>query len=117
MEYRRGGLLARLEAFSDEWEVPGDPYFAVTDLPWSIMLQQDVRAGLDVALRIGGVDFRPLRTDEGTVAWDRDVVRAELGVGYRLARNAGLRATLAEGWTDRDDPSDALVALRLWWEF
>ncbi len=117
-EWRRGATLARAEFWVDQWEIPFVKR-TVSDLPWSLALQQDLSPGFYLAGRLGGIFFRPTDNSSGeSVAWDDDVIRAELAAGYRLALNAGLKASFGNAWTPGGiDPSDGLVSLQLWWEF
>ena len=115
--FARGPLIARAEALRDRWEVPnvGD----AVDWSYTAEAQVDVLAGVFVAGRWGHIDFRPVGDGAGgEQEWDYDVTRWEGGVGYRLARNAGLLASAftnveATGGAHEDD----LLALRLWWAF
>ena len=117
-EWRRGATLARAEVWLDQWELPF-VMRTVSDLPWSVALQQDLRPGFYLAGRLGGIFFRPTENSSGeSVAWDDDVVRAELAAGYRLAVNAGRKMSVGNAWTPGGiDPADGLFALQLWWEF
>ena len=72
-----------------------------------------------MAARWGRIDFRPVSDGAGGMEdWDYDVTRYEGGLGYRLARNAGIIASafrnVEAAGGERDDD---LVALRLWWAF
>ena len=49
-----------------------------------------------------------------------DIARYEIGVGYRLARNAGLLGTFLHHENEElvgGDPDDDLFTVRLWWAF
>ena len=52
----------------------------------------------------------------GLLDWDRDVLRLEGSLGYRLARNAGV---LLSGYGQEADGegSTVLTGLRAWWAF
>lgn len=117
-EWRRGGTLARAEFWVDQWALPFVQR-TVTDLPWSVAVQRDISPGFYLAGRVGGILFRPTENLAGeSVAWDDDVMRAELAAGYRLALNAGLKASIGNAWTPGGiDPADGLFAIQLWWEF
>ncbi len=125
VEWRRGGTVARAELWWDEWQVrfATNPILCLPfrELPWSVELQQDLRPGLYVAGRVGGLDFLEADHSEysglGPVEWDDDFVRFEAAVGYRLARNAGLVAEVSDGITEGvREARDRRLSLRLWWD-
>ena len=110
--------MVRGELFRDRWEVPwvgDDP----VEWSWYVEAQRDLLPGLWVAGRVAGMDFNTL-TDEGGSSreWDRDVLRWEVGAGYRIVRNLELRGqvglTRSEGPVD---PDDDLLSLQAWWAF
>lgn len=110
----RGPLVLRAEYMHDAWDVPNVEDRAI-DRGYSIEAQIDVAAGWSTAVRMGGIDFRPLGT---TGDWDWDVTRLEAALGYRIAVNAGVMATFGSTWQDGPlDPDDDLAGVRLWWAF
>ena len=121
LEWKRGGTLARGELWFDTWEVPFTDGTPFRDVPWSVMLQQDLAPGFYLAGRLGGMRYLEVDVPgRGRDRWDDDTLRAELGAGWRLARNAGLKATVFENWTFGEvepEPRDGLLAIQLWWEF
>ena len=120
-----GRTKLRGEIFHDMWQVPNvrdEP----ADLSWYLEGEQDLAAGLAVAARYGRIHFMGLEPGPGDPSygsglasrWDYDVSRLQIGAGYRLARNAGIRI---EGtFNDTSGPHlvrNNLTALQLWWEF
>ena len=78
--------------------------------------------------RYGYVDFRSISDGLGSASsrpggrseWDHDIARCEVGIGYRLARNARLLGTFMHNENEElvgGDPDDDLFAVRLWWAF
>lgn len=123
----RGPLMARAEVIGDRWRVPN-----VSDDPvewaYGAEAQIDVLAGFSLAVRCGLLDFRSV--DDGLLAvstrpggradWDHDIACYEIGIGDRLARNAGLLGTFMHNQNEEQvggDPDDDLFAVRLWWAF
>jgi hypothetical protein len=92
---------------------------------YNLEAQIDVAAGVFVSGRFGMLDFRPLNDGLGTGSslpggqadWDYDTARYEFGMGYRLARNAGLLGSFMHNVTTWQDPDDDLWSVRLWWRF
>ena len=123
----RGPLMARAEDIRDRWMVPNvseDP------VEWAYGAEAQINgvAGFSIAVRYGYVDFRSVSDDLGTAStrpggradWDHDIARYEIGLGYRLARNAGLLGTFLHNENEElvgEDPDDDLFAARLWWAF
>jgi len=122
--FARGSLVARGELLKDHWDVPN---LAQDLVEWGYNLeaQIDVAAGVSVSGRLGLLDFRPLNDGLGTASplpggqadWDYDTARYEFGMGYRLARNAGLLGSFMHNVTTVLDPDDDLWSVRLWWRF
>jgi len=115
--WARGPAVVRGEVIEDRWEVPNvgdDP----VDLSWYLEAQADLFAGAYGAMRVGRMDFMTVEDGSARGEWDYDLTRIQVGAGYRLARNAGLRA---EWMTNRSrgplDPEDDLWSVQLWWEF
>lgn len=125
-----GGSTLRAEAFHDTWGVPNVGY-GVVDVSWYVEAEHDVDrvTGLTVAARYGAIHFLDVAgSGSGTAypengagygaGWDYDVSRLQIGAGYRLARNAGIRGEYAfNGSAARDDLRDDLFSVQLWWEF
>ena len=117
LSWARGPVVARAEVLHDRWQVPNvgdDP----VEWGYSLEVQTDLSAGLSAAVRAGFLDFRPLENGAATRNWDFDAARYEASLAYRLARNAGILASVA--FNDQHaaiDPADDLLALRLWWAF
>jgi len=111
----------------DRWVVPNvseDP----VEWAYGAEVQIDVVAGFSLALRCGLLDFRSVDDGQGAAStrpggradWDHDIARYEIGVGYRLARNAGLLGMFMHNQNEEQyggDPTDDLFAVRLWWAF
>jgi adenylate cyclase len=124
--YALGRTTVRAEAFADRWEVPNVPESA-WDLSYYLEGEVRVRAGLYAAARFGEIRFNKLDEASGAGAayagdearWDYNTRRLQLAAGYRLARNAGVRAEYMLNRTARPggDPSDDLFSVQLWWEF
>jgi class 3 adenylate cyclase len=116
--YSRGPLVARGELFHDSWDVP-NVSDAADDLSWYVEAQSDVVAGLWLAARFGAIHYLDLENGSGSPAtWDYDVRRLQASVGYRLVRNAEIKAE----WMRNDlsgprDPSDNLLSFQLWWSY
>ncbi|MGY8800004.1 MAG: adenylate/guanylate cyclase domain-containing protein [Longimicrobiales bacterium] len=112
--FARGPLVARAQVLFDSWEVPNIGEKLV-EIGYGVEAQLDVSAGFFFSGRIGVLDFRPMA---GTSSdWDHDVARYEAGVGYRLARNAGLLGSFMHNATSVADPHDDLWSFRMWWRF
>jgi hypothetical protein len=112
----RGATVARAEVIADFWEVPNiEP--RLHEVAYAAEVQRDFFAGLSIAGRVGYIDFRPISNGGGArVDWDRDVVRLEGAVGYRLVRNAGV--LLSGYWQDAGaGGSTVLSGVRMWWAF
>jgi adenylate cyclase len=120
----KGPASLRFESFFERWKVPRiEP--RAKDVAFYIEGQVDLMPGLWVAGRFNRIDFLDLDIDRPTtlpgpddLQWDYDVNRLQLAVGYRLARNAELRAEY--DWTTTAgprDPSDNLLSVQWWWAF
>ncbi|MGE0159671.1 MAG: hypothetical protein AB7T31_09685 [Gemmatimonadales bacterium] len=116
LSFARGAWVLRGEVVLDRWEVPNLPD-RPTEIAYGAEAQVDVAAGWSAAARVGYVDFRPLAGGpSGSTDWDRDVVRAEGSLGYRVVRNAGV--LLSGYWQDAGSGGDTVLSgLRLWWAF
>jgi adenylate cyclase len=125
--YAIGRTILRAEAFADRWEVPNVPDDA-WDVSYYLEGELRVRAGAYVAARFGEIRFNRLGRGFGSgspyeggddLRWDYDTRRLQLAAGYRLARNAGIRAEYMINRTDRPqgDPSDNLFSIQLWWDY
>jgi len=111
----RGPAMIRGEFVRDLWEVPGVPGERAEDLSWYLEAQVDLSPGVWIAGRYNGLHFRPLDDRE---PWDHDVLRSQLGAGYRLARNAEVRFEWGHTSTSGPvDPADDLLSLQVWWAF
>ena len=116
LSFARGAWNVRGEVVLDRWDVP-NLEDRPTDIAYGIEAMVDVSVGWTAGARIGYLDFRPLGGGAGVpVDWDRDVVRLEGSLGYRLARNAGV---LLSGYGQEADGegSTLLTGLRAWWAF
>lgn len=116
----------RAEAFHDRWVVPNvadDPI----DISWSVEARQKLHPDLFVAARLGQIrfneiDYRGIDYDgvlvEGRDRWDYNARRFQVAFGYRLARNAEVRAEFMSNATEGPlDPDDDLFSIQLWWAF
>lgn len=123
--FKYGGTVLRGELFHDTWGVPNVGY-GVVDVSWYAEAQQTLAAGFTLAARYGRIHFLPLEVEEWTspdgtevsVPWDFDVGRLQLGAGWRMLRNAGVRAELS--LNESRDPVERrndLWSAQLWWEF
>ena len=114
--FERGRTTVRGEVFLDRWEVPNlddDP----VDVAWYAETRYDLTAGLFVAARWNEMRFNDLPLGDTKEAWDHDVRRIQIGAGYRIVQNSGVRAEYALSRTDGIDPRDDLFALQWWWQF
>jgi class 3 adenylate cyclase len=120
-----GRTKLRGEVFRDSWEVP-NVFDDAVDVSWYVEGEQGVAPGLAVAARYGRIHFMQL--DPGPTGqsygsgdaarWDYGVSRLQLGAGYHIARNAGVRAEATlNGSVAPESPRNDLFALQLWWEF
>jgi hypothetical protein len=116
VSFARGSLTVRGEVILDRWEVPNLPS-RPTEIAYGLEAQTDVATGWSVAGRVGYIDFRPLAGGSaGPTDWDRDVVRAEGSVGYRIVRNGGL--LLTGYWQDAGLGGETVLSgIRAWWAF
>jgi class 3 adenylate cyclase/peptidyl-tRNA hydrolase len=116
--FTRGPVIARAELFHDSWDVP-NVSDAANDLSWYVEAQSDVLAGLWLAARFGAIHYAALGGGGGGASvWDYDVRRLQGSVGYRMVRNAEVKAEWI--WNDMSgplDPSDDLLSLQLWWAY
>ena len=120
-----GRTKLRAEIFHDSWEVPNVSDDAV-DISWYVEGEQVVATGFALAARYGRIHFMELESGPGDPAygsgdsarWDYGVSRLQLGAGYRVARNAGVRAEATlNGSASPQTLRDNLFSLQLWWEF
>jgi hypothetical protein len=114
--FARGRTTLRGELFINRWQVPNlddDP----RDLSWYLESRYSIAAGLFVAARWNEIRFNDLTLDGSAEPWDRDVRRIQLGAGYRILRNTGVRAEYVLNRTRSDDPRDNLFAIQWWWAF
>jgi hypothetical protein len=125
--FKYGRTKLRGEAFHDAWGVPNVGY-DVIDLSWYVEAEQSVATAVTLAARVGGLHFLEMRGAVDTAdpnydaryaaRWDYDIRRLQIAAGYRLARNAGLRAEVM--LNDAVGPVRArnnLLAAQFWWEF
>jgi hypothetical protein len=116
VSFARGALTVRGEVILDRWEVP-NLSSRPTEIAYGLEAQTDVAPGWSVAGRFGYIDFRPLAGGSARPTdWDRDVVRVEGSVGYRIVRNGGV---LVSGyWQDAGIGGETVLSgLRAWWAF
>jgi hypothetical protein len=116
--FTRGRWALRGEAYHDTWQmpnVPDDP----TDISWYAEAQVDLATGLSAAVRYGQILFGEVDDPtDGARVWDWDASRLQLGLGYRIYRNLGVRGEYALNRNEGPvDPSDDLVSLQAWWTF
>jgi hypothetical protein len=122
--FKYGRTKLRGELFHDTWGVPNVGYGAV-DVSWYAEAEQAVSPAFTLAARVGAIHFLKMSGGEGAgsgwdygTPWDYNVRRLQLASGYRVARNAGIRAELMLNGTAAPlKPRDNLAALQLWWEF
>ncbi len=123
--FARGPVMARAEVIHDRWVVP-NVNEDVVEWAYGAEAQVDIATGFSVAVRFAYLDFTSISDGLGTASsrlggradWDYDFARYEIGLGYRLARNAGLLATFMHN--DQlfvQDPDDDLLAFRMWGAF
>jgi len=114
--FARGRTTMRSELFIDSWEVPNlqdDP----GDVSWYLESSWKAAAGLIIAARWSEIRFQHLDGDTTAGPWDHDVRRLQLGAGYRILHNTGIRVEYLRGWTRGIDPRDDLVSVQVWWDF
>jgi hypothetical protein len=107
----------RSELFLDSWDVPNvaDP---ADELSWYVEAQSDVVAGLWLAARFGAIRYEELTSGGATTAWDYDARRVQLSAGYRLVRNAELKAEwMGDHLSRPSEPRDDLISFQLWWAY
>jgi class 3 adenylate cyclase len=116
--FSRGHVTLRGELFVNRWEVPNvapDP----RDVSFYVEAAVRVATGLTLAGRWNELRFNRLPGAGGADAlWDFDVRRIQLGAGYRLLHNAGIK--VEHGLTrtlGTRDPRDDLTSIQLWWAF
>jgi hypothetical protein len=114
--FARGMWNVRGEVVVDRWEVP-NLAARPAEIAYGAEALIDLAAGWSVGARVGYLDFRPLEGGSNApVDWDRDVLRTEASLGYRIVRNAGV---LVSGyWQDAGLGGDTVLSgLRAWWAF
>jgi class 3 adenylate cyclase len=116
--WRSGRNRLRGELLHDTWRVPNVGY-DVVDVSWYVEGERVVTPGLSVAARVGAIRFQGL-ADTGTTydrgaPWDHDVQRIQAAVGYRIARNAGVRGEVLSN--HGAGGGARLASFQLWWEF
>jgi hypothetical protein len=113
--FARGGTMARAEMMVDFWEVPNITE-RLQEIAYGAEIQTDLSAGFSLAGRLGYLDFRPVRTTGTPTDWDRDVVRFEASLGYRIVRNGGV--VVSSYWQEagREDTT-MFTGARIWWAF
>lgn len=114
--FARGASVVRGEVLVDSWEVPniGAPF---REVAYQAEIQRDLTVTWSAAARVGYLDFRRVEDGSGTGRdWDRDVVRVEGSLGYRIVRNGGV---LLSGYLQDAGAggSTTFGGLRLWWAF
>lgn len=122
--YAAGAGVLRGEILADRWEVPNVPDDA-WDLSYYVEGQMDVATGAYLAARWGEIRFNELGPGGGyggagqDPRWDYDVRRIQIAGGYRVVRNAGVRAEYMLNHTDHPsgDPSDNLFSVQAWWQY
>lgn len=116
--YSRGHVDIRGELLFNRWEVfraPGAP----RDVSYYVEGQTRIAAGLYVAARYNAIHFRDLARSNGQPdRWDYDMRRWQIGAGYRLGRNSGIRGEyMINDTVDHDDPRDNLLSVQWWIAF
>jgi hypothetical protein len=115
MALARGPVVARVEVMKDFWEVPNITS-RLEEWAYSAEVQADLFAGFSLAGRVGYIDFLALSDTGAPDDWDRDVVRLEASVGYRLVRNAGV--LLSSYWQEAGRlETTILTGARIWYAF
>ncbi|MBI4408998.1 MAG: adenylate/guanylate cyclase domain-containing protein [Gemmatimonadetes bacterium] len=116
--FQRGSAQLRGELFLDDWHVANVPQ-EVRDVSYYLEAVLTLAPGLYTAARYSAIHFNELtRSDGRREPWDYDIRRWQLGAGYRLARNLGVRAEYA--WNRAlgpVDPRDDLASVQAWWLF
>jgi len=116
VSYARGSNVLRGEVILDTWEVPNiDGPFR--EVAYHVEGQRDLSVAWSAAARVGYLDFRAVDGGAGPSGdWDRDVVRLEASLGYRIVRNGGV--LLSGYWQDAGEGgATTFGGLRLWWAF
>jgi hypothetical protein len=114
--FSRGRTTVRGEVFVNRWEVPNlttDP----RDVSWYLETEYTATAGLTLAARWNEMRFNDLEAGSASQPWDRDVRRLQVGAGYRILRNTGLKAEYMVSRTSGEDPADNLFSVQWWWAF
>jgi hypothetical protein len=114
--FARGSWNVRGEVIVDRWDVP-NLEDRPTEIAYGAEALVDLAAGWSAGARVGYLDFRPLQGGSGgPVDWDRDVLRTEASLGYRVVRNAGVLVT--GYWQDAGLGGETVLSgLRAWWAF
>jgi len=121
-EYSSGRLLTRTEVIWSRWRLPvlaqpslDEPLDAVAALAES---RYRIWPGLYAAVRVEHLGFSRIHSSTGWVSWDANVSRVEMGGGWSLTHNSGLRASWQYNWRDGGRVQrDALVAVQLYYWF
>jgi hypothetical protein len=114
--FSRGRTTVRCEVFVNRWEVPNlttDP----RDVSWYLETEYTATAGLTLAARWNEMRFNDLEAGSASQPWDRDVRRVQVGAGYRILRNTGLKTEYMVSRTSGEDPADNLFSVQWWWAF
>lgn len=114
--FSRGRTTVRGEIFLDRWEVPNlaeNP----RDVSWYLETEYKATAGLTIAARWNEIRFNDLSAGTIEEPWDNDVRRLQLGAGYRILRNTGVKAEYMVSRSAGDDPRDNLLSVQWWWVF
>ena len=121
-EYSSGRLLTRTEVIWSRWRLPvlGPPSL---DEPLDAMAalaegRYRIWPGLYAAVRVEHLGFSRIQGSTGRVSWDANVSRVEMGGGWSLTHNSGLRASWQYNWRDGGRVRrDSLVAVQLYYWF
>jgi hypothetical protein len=104
VEHARGHWIVRGEAIWSGWDALAReaPLLGERLTARSVSVEGRYRpwAGVSLAARLERLDFGDVTGPDGPVSWDAPVARIEVGAGYALSRNLGLK--LAYQYNRRD---------------
>jgi predicted porin len=103
-EYSMGYWLVRTEIFRGEWDTPAlavpAPARPLGVVAVDVEGRYKILPGLYAAVRVDHLAFSDVQGTAGSLSWDADVIRIEVGGGYSLGRNLLVKASYQHNWRD-----------------